>query len=580
MAYTIFKTDNSELTVVEDGTIDNSTDLKLIGKNYSGYGEIQNENFVYLLENFASRNQPPRPIAGQLWFNVDSNKIEIYDGNDENVFVSLGNLHIGPKPSGAAITTNNVNKGDMWWDDVTNQLYAHSGSTTGDPFVLIGPKAAQNVLTDVVEQTVFDNLLVDGDPTPNDHAHKILRGYVNDTTVFIVSNDEFTLDNGSAISGFDRIKKGITLVNTENSNNGVTQDNYNFWGNASNALRLGGVLAEEFVERSNPVFITQVDINDNDGINIGPNDEVRLRVANGEAELLSTINGGKLHFSVQDLQGTTINPATVTTTGFNPTLDNTFDLGTSSLRWNEIHATNFKGITDKANLVLSDGTYKSATKSNTNDTLVTRDSVGDIYGTAFRGTGLFNSSDAAAAVTARVTRADSLRVDGTTDYVNASASATAGTVALRDTNGNLTANTFSGLATTAVRLQVPTGVPNQFEYRAASVASTGAAEPNTVGVRDATGRLHASEFVGPLNGIATSADVLTTPRTITFTGDASGSAVFDGSSDVNINLSTVNNAVQLGEDTAGIYVASVATRSGIEGQYLNVYTNNDQEGTP
>ena len=42
MAYTIFNTRNNSVAVVEDGTIDNTTDLKLIGKNYAGYGEIQN----------------------------------------------------------------------------------------------------------------------------------------------------------------------------------------------------------------------------------------------------------------------------------------------------------------------------------------------------------------------------------------------------------------------------------------------------------------------------------------------------------------------------------------------------------
>ena len=57
MAYTIEKTNNTILTIIEDGTIDNTTDLKLVGKNYSGYGELQNENFVSLLENFASANQ-------------------------------------------------------------------------------------------------------------------------------------------------------------------------------------------------------------------------------------------------------------------------------------------------------------------------------------------------------------------------------------------------------------------------------------------------------------------------------------------------------------------------------------------
>ena len=53
MAYIINKTNGTQIAVVEDGTIDQTTDLKLVGKNYAGYGEIQNENFVHLLENFA-----------------------------------------------------------------------------------------------------------------------------------------------------------------------------------------------------------------------------------------------------------------------------------------------------------------------------------------------------------------------------------------------------------------------------------------------------------------------------------------------------------------------------------------------
>ena len=53
MAYIINLTNGTQLTSVEDGTIDPSTTLKLVGKNYAGYGEIQNENFVHLLENFS-----------------------------------------------------------------------------------------------------------------------------------------------------------------------------------------------------------------------------------------------------------------------------------------------------------------------------------------------------------------------------------------------------------------------------------------------------------------------------------------------------------------------------------------------
>ena len=70
MAYTVNKTSGALLATVSDGTIDNSTDLTFIGKNYSGYGELLNENFVKLLENFANTSAPSSPIAGQIWWDT------------------------------------------------------------------------------------------------------------------------------------------------------------------------------------------------------------------------------------------------------------------------------------------------------------------------------------------------------------------------------------------------------------------------------------------------------------------------------------------------------------------------------
>ena len=66
MAYTIDRYNGTTLTVVQDGTVDQTTDIKFVGKNYAGYGEIQNENFLNLLENFSGANQPPRAISGQV----------------------------------------------------------------------------------------------------------------------------------------------------------------------------------------------------------------------------------------------------------------------------------------------------------------------------------------------------------------------------------------------------------------------------------------------------------------------------------------------------------------------------------
>ena len=52
MAYNLTKTDSSALVTVPDGQIDaTATSLTLVGKNYPGYGQFMNENFVRLLEN-------------------------------------------------------------------------------------------------------------------------------------------------------------------------------------------------------------------------------------------------------------------------------------------------------------------------------------------------------------------------------------------------------------------------------------------------------------------------------------------------------------------------------------------------
>jgi hypothetical protein len=40
MAYQINRYNSSLIATVEDGTIDQTTDLKFVGKNYAGYGEI------------------------------------------------------------------------------------------------------------------------------------------------------------------------------------------------------------------------------------------------------------------------------------------------------------------------------------------------------------------------------------------------------------------------------------------------------------------------------------------------------------------------------------------------------------
>ena len=71
MAYIINDTRGQIVAVIEDGTIDTtSTDLQLVGRGVTDYGTAENENLVWLLENFADDTAPLTPIVGQLWYNT------------------------------------------------------------------------------------------------------------------------------------------------------------------------------------------------------------------------------------------------------------------------------------------------------------------------------------------------------------------------------------------------------------------------------------------------------------------------------------------------------------------------------
>lgn len=80
MAYTITLTNGTVLTTIADTTVDNTTSLTLLGRNFAGYGGIVAEDFVFLLENFAFSVAPANPLVGQLWYNSTTLALEVWNG--------------------------------------------------------------------------------------------------------------------------------------------------------------------------------------------------------------------------------------------------------------------------------------------------------------------------------------------------------------------------------------------------------------------------------------------------------------------------------------------------------------------
>lgn len=135
MSYKINKTNGTLLTTVADGTIDNTTDLTLVGKNYSSYGEIQNENYVKLLENFSNNKPPLAPLSGQLWWNTSKKELQVYDG------IAWAPIQTSLTSPGAYAPTA-VEIGDLWWDSVNKRLNVFNGIdfTAIGPVLVVGPQ--------------------------------------------------------------------------------------------------------------------------------------------------------------------------------------------------------------------------------------------------------------------------------------------------------------------------------------------------------------------------------------------------------------------------------------------------------
>ena len=370
MAYAIDRYNNTLLTTVEDGTVDQTTDLKFIGKNYAGYGEIQNENFLFLLENFSGANQPARPLSGQVWFDSGTSKLKFYDGTQ---WRTTGGAEIGTaQPTGLAI-------GDFWWDSGNDQLYVYNGTV----FVLIGPQNAGEGVTQMQSLEVLDTTSA---------TRGIIASVIEDATIFVISPTQFDLNASQTAliaQGYDRINKGITLRNTKLATAGITSTTDRFHGTATNADKLGGIAAANYIQSGagNTVFTNAIELPDAGALIGDSNDLQVLIAANGYDGVIQNVtNNSSIQLKVTSGAGVLTHVATVTATGIVPAADNTFTLGSASLGFSNVYATTITGEATKAATLRVGTDFRSASASATNNTVAVRDATGNIAANLFQGT--------------------------------------------------------------------------------------------------------------------------------------------------------------------------------------------------
>ena len=249
MAYTINLTDGSIFATVSDGTINTSSSMILVGKNYAGYGEFLDENFIHLLENGSNTSAPGAPLTGQLWWDSANDLMKVYTGTAFKT--------ISAATASASAPTGNVT-GDIWFDTTNQQLKVWNGSA----FILVGPASSSGQGTSgAIVNTIEDSV-------GNDHV--VIQMYVANTIVSMVSKDSsFTPAVG--IAGFATIDPGIQMSTA------VT--NAQFVGTAANASLLDGLDSTSFLrsDASDTTSGTLGIINDS-GLTVGLDQDAKISV--------------------------------------------------------------------------------------------------------------------------------------------------------------------------------------------------------------------------------------------------------------------------------------------------------------
>jgi len=254
MSYTINKTNGTIFAVVEDGTVDSTSSITLVGKNYAGYGELHGENFLHLLENSANDTEPSNPLAGQLWYDTDNSLLKIYTGSQFKVISSA---------TAASSAPTGTTTGDLWYDTAENQLKVYNGSG----WTVVGPAYSTTTGTSgAIVETVLDNAA---------GSHIVVKLYTGGTLVGIISKDA-TFTPASAITGFATIGPGLNLS--------TTVANAVFKGTATNSQLLDNLDSADFMRSTANTNTTgTLAILNDTGAVVGVDSDLKLSISGTQA---------------------------------------------------------------------------------------------------------------------------------------------------------------------------------------------------------------------------------------------------------------------------------------------------------
>ena len=212
MTYSVRRTNGQALVDVAPGTIDVSRSVTLIGKNYAGYGALIAENFVHQLENYANSSPPNNPLRGQLYYDTTEGTLKVFTGDDDTTqFLRMNVTKLTSNVPTTEIT--DAKERELFFHaptDTTNDEVGRLKYYNGSNFFDVSPMSNFGLRMDIVKVRKVDsagNYYVSGVVDPSS------TGSNADTTSVLVYSKE--MDSNALGGSATKALKVIGVFSTE-----------------------------------------------------------------------------------------------------------------------------------------------------------------------------------------------------------------------------------------------------------------------------------------------------------------------------------------------------------------------------
>lgn len=278
--------DNKSPITVFDNTSNVDTSLTFPGRNVTGYGQIIAENFLKLLENFASADQPINPVEGQLWYDTQSGLLQLYDNVNWRAASGIQKGITEPP-----VETSNV--GELWVDTTNQQLRIF----TGNRWLLVGP--SESSVDGLRYGPVVENLEdLDG------VSQTVVILYLADVATVIFSKNTFVPKQ--SLTGFSNIQSGINIITPKNSSEELEFSNIFLGGNLpkligtakfAEGLKVGTneVASSKFLRTDITNTIDfPLNVRNNAGINLGSDGNFIISTTSTSGRIYNSLPGSSI----------------------------------------------------------------------------------------------------------------------------------------------------------------------------------------------------------------------------------------------------------------------------------------------